>query len=578
MIRKQLTFSILKIFILFIVTLLILNIFQIDINPKASAQNNDFGEIKIGLSTDNPASNQEVLLSVELIDYRNQSVTGIPLNITLTSLTSPPSVTNRQFLIDAEPKTDSNGIYTAIFNAPIYSFGYDATYEININAELTGGVPIHSNILFHVEEKKMDRKSGTHPSMAAPGTWFQVVLYDVDFEPVTVSVTQNGETRTHSWTASDFKSVGSTAVGKKGGGGERIISETFMARDDLSQIYRFEGDHETIPDDTITFTFLVTEIEGNTIFVDFEYLSNGEEATESFNIPSIPLNQPSVGITSGAGRWSFTTWLPEGDYDNDDILGTVQASKENIYGIGFSGSVNLKIFNEDTIVAEEELDSDNFLFYYEWEVPETLEIGNYTLTVEGNDFNDSYYIYQLEFYVGEVEEETGVPYEPVEDLIRILFIPLIAIIVILLSLGSYSRLKRRSLLQNVIRKRIYDHIKANPGNHFRAILNDLNLKMGTLTHHINVLEDNEYIKSKQDDMYRRFYVLEASTSRAILPKVQEKLLAMIKENPGINQSKLSKLVGTSRVAVNYHIKILKNGGMITIEKEGRDSHCYTVTV
>jgi len=159
---------------------------------------------------------------------------------------------------------------------------------------------------------------------------------------------------------------------------------------------------------------------------------------------------------------------------------------------------------------------------------------------------------------------------------RYLFlIPLIITLLIILGIFGYSRIKRRNLLNNIIRKRIYEHINSNPGIHFRALLTDLNLKTGTLAHHIKTLNREKFIKEYQDGMYKRFSIYDKSFSLKFkLTNIQDEILKVIKDNPGISQINISELIGNSRFVINYHIKILNHCGMILIKKNGRTSHCY----
>lgn len=152
---------------------------------------------------------------------------------------------------------------------------------------------------------------------------------------------------------------------------------------------------------------------------------------------------------------------------------------------------------------------------------------------------------------------------------------LVVTIALVVSLVMYSKIKRDNLLNNAIRKRILDHIKENPGKHYRAILADLDLSMGVLSYHLNKLEKAEYIKSRQDGMFRRFYITGPKTEmRFFLSEIQEKILNEIKENRGISQSNIARKIGVSRVVVNYHIHILDQAGFIFVESHGRESACY----
>jgi DNA-binding transcriptional ArsR family regulator len=150
------------------------------------------------------------------------------------------------------------------------------------------------------------------------------------------------------------------------------------------------------------------------------------------------------------------------------------------------------------------------------------------------------------------------------------------VVLIAITIFSYTRLKRRAILDNLNRKNIFEYIKANQGVHFKAILRELNFKPGAMSYHLNVLEKSEYIKSIQDGNYRRFYLFGTKSDLKIaLTTIQLRILSIVNERPGISQVKISETIGKNRMLVNYHVKILTDAGVLALEKSGRESHCFT---
>jgi len=149
------------------------------------------------------------------------------------------------------------------------------------------------------------------------------------------------------------------------------------------------------------------------------------------------------------------------------------------------------------------------------------------------------------------------------------------IVIILTVVFVYTKMRREQLLEHKIRAQIFEHINNNPGVHYRGILNDLNLQIGVLNHHLNMLEQEQFIKSLQDGMYRRFYPKGMPVKTGlILSDVQEKILKLIQSTPGISQTSIARTLGFTRMVVNYHVKILSNAGFVHMEPAGRESHCY----
>jgi predicted transcriptional regulator len=152
---------------------------------------------------------------------------------------------------------------------------------------------------------------------------------------------------------------------------------------------------------------------------------------------------------------------------------------------------------------------------------------------------------------------------------------LIVTIALIISLIMYSKIKKENLLKNALRNRIFQYITENPGIHYRAILSDLDLPMGVLSYHLNRLEKGQHIKSRQDGMYRRFYIKSTRTEvKFFLSEIQESILSVIKENQGISQSKIANKINVSRKVVNYHVNILDQAGLIYMESRGRESACF----
>ncbi|MGA1848043.1 MAG: winged helix-turn-helix transcriptional regulator, partial [Thermoplasmatota archaeon] len=144
-----------------------------------------------------------------------------------------------------------------------------------------------------------------------------------------------------------------------------------------------------------------------------------------------------------------------------------------------------------------------------------------------------------------------------------------------LAFFGYSRLRRKALTENLNRKRIMEVIRESPGIHFQKIMRVTGLKQGVLSYHVNILEKENYIKSTQDGIKRRFYLFdEMMDTNIFLSNLQEMILSIVNDNPGITQAKISKRVGKNRAVINYHIKILRDVGYLNLSKSGRESHCF----
>lgn len=151
----------------------------------------------------------------------------------------------------------------------------------------------------------------------------------------------------------------------------------------------------------------------------------------------------------------------------------------------------------------------------------------------------------------------------------------LSLVLSLLVLLIVTRINEKNLFDNLKRRQIYDFIKQNPGHHFFGIQQDLRLPFGVVSHHTNILEKFQYIKSLQDGKYRRFYLYDEKIDYKLkLTSIQEMILFIINKEPGISQTGISKKIGKNKMVVNYNVRILKDVGMIFMEKEGRVTRCF----
>jgi predicted transcriptional regulator/uncharacterized protein YegL len=170
------------------------------------------------------------------------------------------------------------------------------------------------------------------------------------------------------------------------------------------------------------------------------------------------------------------------------------------------------------------------------------------------------------------EEEDGAPF-------IFLFAPLIILVVAVilgLIIFAYTRIRREDLLNQENRKKIYEYITDNPGEHFRALQRAVDLEVGVLSHHLNVLEKEQLIVSEQDGNNRRFWAagVKHDLDQVHLSRIQENILKQIDKDPGITQAQIAKKIGVSRKVVFYHVKFLRNAGIVREEKEKRKTHYY----
>lgn len=106
----------------------------------------------------------------------------------------------------------------------------------------------------------------------------------------------------------------------------------------------------------------------------------------------------------------------------------------------------------------------------------------------------------------------------------------------------------------------------------------LNVKNGTLSHHLYMLEKTGMIKSRREGLkYRAFYITGVEfpeKEKYRLTDLQIRILEKTKDNEGITQKELASLLGLKKQTINYNIKVLKQAGKINLKKKGRITRCY----
>ena len=141
----------------------------------------------------------------------------------------------------------------------------------------------------------------------------------------------------------------------------------------------------------------------------------------------------------------------------------------------------------------------------------------------------------------------------------------------------YLKTKKEEVLDNFIRGQIYGYIKANPGIHYNLIKNELNLKNGSVTYHLNMLEKQGYVKSQFDGSYKRFYPKDMKIPTmdiTTMSKMQLSIINKILERPDITQKEIAKEIKESKQVVSYHLKVMSKAGIVRLRCEGRETRCY----
>lgn len=147
-----------------------------------------------------------------------------------------------------------------------------------------------------------------------------------------------------------------------------------------------------------------------------------------------------------------------------------------------------------------------------------------------------------------------------------------------LLIPMYTRIQKEDVLDQFVRGQIYGFIKANPGVHYNQIMRNLDMKNGTLSYHLHMLEKTGMIKSRKERLrYRAFYptgMKFPEKERYRLTELQMGIIETIRENEGINQREIAKKLNEKHQTINYNVKVLQQVGLIRLRRVGRKTSCF----
>jgi predicted transcriptional regulator len=129
-------------------------------------------------------------------------------------------------------------------------------------------------------------------------------------------------------------------------------------------------------------------------------------------------------------------------------------------------------------------------------------------------------------------------------------------------------------LNQPTRLEIYNYVKNNPGIHFRGICNNLELSIGVVQYHLNVLTHAGLLSVYNDGQCRRYFEPNtyATTDMKIISLLRHdtarKILTVLSENSPILHKNLAHKISLSSQALTWQMNQLKHTGLIdTAQKE-----------
>ncbi len=134
------------------------------------------------------------------------------------------------------------------------------------------------------------------------------------------------------------------------------------------------------------------------------------------------------------------------------------------------------------------------------------------------------------------------------------------------------------VLDQAIRRRIYEHIRAHPGRTSTQVKVELSLSKGGLAHHLEVLKREGLVRTRLMAGKTMLYAVgtRPPPGGGDRPLVQERLLLTLIRWPGTTVSDVAGILGISRQLATHHARMLAQQGLVRLER--RDERLCAIPI
>lgn len=149
------------------------------------------------------------------------------------------------------------------------------------------------------------------------------------------------------------------------------------------------------------------------------------------------------------------------------------------------------------------------------------------------------------------------------------------------ALPLYNRVQREGSFENDTRRRIFDTVRARPGQSIAEIATTVGVSHSTASYHLERLLEFNLLASTQDGNKMRFFVNGGTFTeeeRRVLAALSNgetrRVLAVILANPGSYRAELTGILSVSSPTVNWHLARLVAAGLVTEDHRGRNRYLF----
>ncbi len=216
---------------------------------------------------------------------------------------------------------------------------------------------------------------------ASTGDWIMVYADDFDFGDFTIKITQNGETTTECWNASNLErreTIGGVVGSDYNTSEKKLLCVEYFGSTQYSTLrYCTENCTEEFGTPRrLEYTFLVTDSGNGLIKIEISGIRSNVSIAGSKEIEVTPQKSAILTFANQIGAWD----LPDGNISAGSLV--------HVYGIGFTGDVRLKM-SQGKFLEEHTVTTWGRVAYFAWHVPGNMKPGNCIVSISGADFTGS---------------------------------------------------------------------------------------------------------------------------------------------------------------------------------------------
>lgn len=149
---------------------------------------------------------------------------------------------------------------------------------------------------------------------------------------------------------------------------------------------------------------------------------------------------------------------------------------------------------------------------------------------------------------------------------------------------GYTRIQAEEALENPNRAAIVETVRNRPGIHLKELVRRSEMGHGAVRHHVEMLTELDHLVETRSDGYRCYFAPGevARNVREAIPLVKadgaRRILRVVAETPGLAGQDVAERTDLSTATVNYHLKRLRDAGLVDADRDGRSLSLSVTTL